>query len=181
MSRPWDTKRVSLSPRDLPELRLALWRPGAGLGPAPALTSSPTAPSPALFHPCPQCPLPSPLPAHTRRAVSSLHSLSLFLGPPLPWGGLKGWAELSPESLWALWFLVLYISLSFSAQGLIRLYGHFHALHRHSHHRRVSPEKPQRSLACSGLQSWPLNQGSLLSLPSPRPSPPCPHCLPPSE
>lgn len=151
-------------------------RPGS-----PALTT-PTAPSPALFHPCPQCPLPSPLPPHTRRAVSSLHSLSLFLGPPrFPRGGLKGWAELSAESpVGPLVPGSIYIPVLLCAGFDTALWAFPCASQAQSSQRRVSPEKPQRSLACGGLSLAP--ESSLSSLPAlPRPPPPCPHCLPPSE
>ena len=148
----------------------------------PALTDS-HSPVVSPLLPLSPTPLLSPLPSQTRRAVSNLHSLNLFLGPPpFPGAGLRAGRSCPPESPVAP--LVpgsIYIPVLLCAGFDTALWAFPSASQAQPSQRRVSPEKPQRSLACGTDSVWPLNQGSLLSLLSPVPPPPCPHCLPPSE
>lgn len=155
-------------------------RPGS-----PALTNShsPVASSLPSLSPVPLAfPTPCAHPPHTRRAVSSLHSLSLFLGPPrFPGAGLRAGRSCLPESpVGPLVPGSIYIPVLLCAGFDTALWAFPCASQAQPSQRRVSPEKPQRSLACGGLSLAP--ESRLSSLPAlPRPPPPCPHCLPPSE
>lgn len=164
---------LKVTSRSAKTQRLALWLPTPGQSGSTGGSS---------LQPLSLSPLTSPVASQTRRAVSSLHSLSLFLGPPpFPGAGLRAGRSCPPESPVAP--LVpgsIYIPVLLCTGFDTALWAFPSASQAQPSQRRVSPEKPQRSLACGGLSLAPESRlSSLLALP--RPPPPCPHCLPPSE
>ena len=148
---------------------------------SPALTSShsPVAsPLPSLS------PAPLAFPTPCAHPPGCLQVSFLELVPwasPLPGAGLRTGRSCPPESpVGPLVPGSIYIPVLLCTGFDTALWAFPCASQAQPSQRGVSPEKPQRSLACGALSLAP--ESRLSSLPAlPRPPTPCPHCLPPSE